>query len=65
MGDPFIDRVLENEKVLKDLSDEQVILLALSVLTEEGAFADGVIPGTKAKLIALSASLASRAGIKF
>ena len=65
MGDPFVDRILENTKILEPLSNEQVIMLALSELILELSAGTSVPPGMKAKGISLGSSLAQRAGVKF
>lgn len=65
MSDPFVDRLLENAKILKSLTNEQAIMLSLSEVLYESALGDDVPPGTKAKRIALSADLYRRAGVKF
>ncbi len=65
MSDPFIDRILENEKILKPLNKEQIIMLALSELMVEMANVKDAPPGTKAKRIALASNLSHRAGVRF
>ncbi len=65
MGDPFVDRILENEKILEPLSNEEVIMLALSELIMELTAGADVPPGSKAKGISLASSLSQRAGVKF
>ncbi len=65
MGDLFVDRILENEKILKPLTNEQVIMLALSELMMELTAGPDVPPGSKAKGISLASALSHRAGVKF
>ena len=64
MSDPFVARLLENEKILKPLSNEQVIMLALSEVVMELSMGLDVPPGSKAKSIALASALSLRAGGK-
>ncbi len=69
MGDELIERLKQSEKVLKELSNEQIIYLALSEILQEIAVspAYGVeIPvGLKVRRISLSADLTRRAGVKW
>lgn len=65
MADEFIDRMRQNAEVLSGLSNEDVLMLALSELMSEMALGKEMPPGTKAKRIALSADLARRAGVKW
>ncbi len=65
MSDPFIDKILENEKNLKPLTNEQVIMLALSEVIMEMSAGSHIPPGQKAKGISLASSLSQRAGVKF
>ena len=65
MSDEFIDRLIENEKILKGMTDEQAVMLSLSEVLYESALGDDVPPGTKAKRISLSADLYRRAGVRF
>lgn len=64
MDDPFVKRLQENEKVLSTLSDNDVIMLALSDIILEMTGKD-TPPGIQAKRITLSADLNRRAGVKF
>lgn len=65
MTDPMIEALLRSEKVLKGLTDNDVIMLGLSELMTELALGKDIPPGLKAKRMALASSLASRAGVKF
>ena len=65
MSDQFISSLKENEAILAKLSDDAVVLLALSKLMMEMCAGKDVPPGTKVKGICLSADLARRAGVKW
>jgi len=64
MADPFIENIVRNEAILKKLSDDAVMLLAISEMCMEMTSITDV-PGSKAKFVALSAELSKRAGIKW
>jgi hypothetical protein len=63
--DPFIESLKKNEELMKTLTVEQRMALALSELLMESATGADVPPGTKAKRIALSAVLTQDAGVKW
>jgi len=62
--DPLIERMKQNEKVLKGLGDDKLIMLALSEVLDE-LLGNEVPPGILAKRISLSAELTKRSGIRY
>ena len=65
MSDPFVESLKRNEETLKSLSNDSIVLLALSSIVFEMSVGTDIPIGTKSKCISLSAELAKRAGVRW
>ena len=59
------DRLLEKQRAIEALSDDKLVLLALSEILTEIANGQDVSLGVKIKLVALASMLNSRVGVRF